>query len=171
MDDNRIISRLKSVIKDGHLPCRFTEKYTQLTAERVNCFAHACFNLSNEQIRLCLKQSDADFFKLSGRKIGKEADAEDILMNIICSSGLNVEKTKVKINDCVLKNNQWIVTLFFTKYFGTHPHLMRDFHFLLQEKTNFGRQKMDLRAIFPYIHNIIGMRSHSSGDLNIMALI
>ena len=45
-----IIKKLNMIYKKGYMPEREKETYSDLTTKVVNCFGHACFNLSNKEL-------------------------------------------------------------------------------------------------------------------------
>lgn len=125
-----IIKKLQEIIKFGHVPCRGDEYYGKFGAY-VNCFEHACFNLTNQQIEsLCL-----DDWRLGFRSPFGEFEENSIeksreeMLNFITQTGLKVEKA---FPTKILKNNQYQVALYFSKI--TNSDNIDDFHFLLHEK-------------------------------------
>ena len=47
---DRMIKKLNVIYKRGYLPKREAENYSLLYTRSVNCFGHACFNLSNNYL-------------------------------------------------------------------------------------------------------------------------
>ena len=125
-----IIKKLQEIIKLGHVPCRGDEYYGKFGGY-VNCFEHACFNLTNKQIEsLCL-----DDWRLSFRSPFGEFDENSIeksreeMFHFVTQTGLKVEKG---LPTKILKSNQYQVALYFSKI--VNRDIIDDFHFLLQEK-------------------------------------
>ena len=120
------IKKLNEIFKLGHLPSRNGEDYSIMTFEFINCFAHACLNLTDKEI------VDFDISEMNSREFGNffrrtKEDTSQQIINTLTQAGLKVEPCD---QDKVLKPNQWKVALYF-EFFHT---INKDFHFLIQEK-------------------------------------
>ena len=131
MEDTRkrqaIIKKLNKIYKKGYMPEREKEKYSELHAEVVNCFGHACFNLSNKILdEFALHQADLmDFFRnFNGFGIH----------NYFKESVNRIEKVGLKINVSSLKEpvkkNQWKIAY----YVMNNIFSGSDLHFMIQAK-------------------------------------
>jgi len=148
------ILKLKKIVSLGHMPARGGERYdivhpvynekngyvVNYYGDLINCFAHACFNLSNKQIR----ENDInpiDMINFSQFVPSKEATDFEIERNI--SSFVN--STGLIMRTCnpegIMKSNEWKVALYLCK----QPDL-RDFHFFLQEKDGTWSSKYGYNA-------------------------
>lgn len=136
---NKTIVKLKKIFKEGYLPSRdSSEEYAFIAyqdkdlAEITNCFEHACFNLTNEQLENFDKSDLENFFslpKLKNDNLSREQIFE-IVIKAIKSTSLNVGKAKE-----TLKKNEWNVAMYFSDD-------DIDVHFLLQEKDGSWSGKM-----------------------------
>ena len=131
------ILKLNKIFKLHHyVPARGSQSYSEkhnggfCFSNIVNCFAHACFNLTNDQLN--------DFSTLEcqcyfGHKIDYlEQPTKEIKANLfyfIKDTGLTVRRT---FKSAKLKENQWLVALYFGIYLFDGKN--QDFHFLLKEK-------------------------------------
>ena len=131
----KTILKLKKIFMLGYCPQRsgesysFVNPYTNINYyKQINCFAHACFNLTNNQITSnCFEKIDISSFK---NLIDDYWETNESIANKLFDF---VKKTGLKIEECSdgekLEENQWKVAL----YFCDGP-FFRDFHFLLKEK-------------------------------------
>ena len=130
MKDTTIL-KLNKIFKNGYLPSRDkNEKYNYIAfsgknlAKITNCFEHACFNLTNEQLENFDLSDLKNFFslpKLSNDELSQE-DMFEVVKDAIASTGLKVKKMQEQPN-----NKSWNVAMYFSDY-------DIDLHFLLQEK-------------------------------------
>ena len=122
-----IIKKLNMIYKKGYMPAREKEKYSELHAEAVNCFGHACFNLSNSNLDEfnCYIKDLKDFFRnfevIGIQNYFKEAK------NRIKQVGLNIEQSSLKEP---IKKNQWKIAYYvmYDIFKGS------DIHFMIQGK-------------------------------------
>ena len=141
--------KLNKIFKAGYIPSRNKkEDYASkdnMFKKITNCFEHACFNLTNEQLKHFDKKDFENFFCLPNLKNTELSREEiyNIVKHSITSTGL-----KVKSAEEELKPNEWKVAM----YFSEHEI---DLHFLLQEKDGswsgkFGElEKVDRFQILP----------------------
>lgn len=131
----KTILKLKKVFMLGYCPERKGESYTFVNPyskagyyEHINCFAHACFNLTNQQItENCLDKIDAlSFRNLIEDFFESDSSIATRLKNFIRKTGLEIEECS---DEEELAENQWRVALYFCNGF-----FFRDFHFILNEK-------------------------------------
>lgn len=113
------------------MPDRGDEEY-DMFAKYVNCFEHACFNLSNRE----LEELGIDCFEYTYRSPFGEFsqnsihEAKEEMLEFLTQTGLLVEKFDGKK---ILKSNQHKVALYFSEAFEREQG-ERDYHFLLQRK-------------------------------------
>ncbi|MBQ8444590.1 MAG: hypothetical protein IJX25_04485 [Clostridia bacterium] len=121
------ILKLQQIFKLGYLPSRGNQSYKECRQYAIpNCFAHACFNLTNEQLE---KFNKADFGAFRGFiqsifHANRHITAD--LFDFVRECGLKVTKSNSRIPS---RDNEWKVAL----YFG-RERFTKDYHFLLQEK-------------------------------------
>lgn len=152
----RTILKLNQVFSMGYIPSREIEPYNCLIGAKsnrpvhklVNCFGHACFNLTNQQLRdLDFNYKDAD--SLSDFFSTFYDDPRDIrnrLFGFVNRTGLKVELVK---RDAILKNNQWKVAYYFRDGYED-----QDFHFFLQEKDGHWSSKVGFTREITYMQNL-----------------
>ncbi len=146
-----VIKSINKVLRLGN-PFRGTQKYIYHNHSYVNCFCHACFNFSNDDIENflsdCPTKIYGNFFIGTGEQTIKPTKQH--MVDFIKSTGLKIEKCK---KNTILKPNQYKVALFFAV--SKHsPH--RDFHFLRQEpngqwtgKNGFRSNKVEIFETLP----------------------
>lgn len=148
------ILKLNKIVSLGYLPARGGERYdimhpvynekngylVNCYGDLINCFAHACFNLSNRQIR-DLNIDTLDMVNFSQFVPSYNASNQEIENNLTSF----VRATGLKMNACnpegLMKANEWKVALYLCKA----PDL-RDFHFFLQEKDGTWSSKYGYNA-------------------------
>lgn len=135
------LKKANQIFKLGYVPSRKSESYfcvikkaneNILTGNLCNCLCHACFNFLNEHYK-SYDFSEYEMLSTQGF-INQCKTKEEIslkIQNFLKSTGLKVEKDS-QYND--LKENQWRVALFFDEITFGNVHLIRDFHFMLEEK-------------------------------------
>lgn len=110
----------------GYLPSRGKAPY-YFSPITLNCFGHACFNLTDEILRT--EQISNDLFEYRIPSIySTEQHVSGELFERIASVGLKVSPCNIKEK---LNFNEWKVAL----YFSRTPDGIDDYHFLLQEKN------------------------------------
>ena len=150
----KTILKLKKVFMLGYCPERkgesysFVNPYTDINYyQQINCFAHACFNLTNQQITSnCFEKNDIDSFKnLIDDYWEEDKSIERKLTTFVRKTGLKIEECSDEED---LEENQWRVALyFFTGYF------FRDFHFLLNEKDGSWSSKYGTEDVLEFFEN------------------
>ena len=139
----KAILKLKDIILSGHVPARELEEYTYTTSynqkvsKMVNCFGHAVFNLTNEELeKIYFTEKEGHIFgDIWCDTFIPTEFVENQLLKIIKKTGLTIATLPpvIKPNEKLrLKNNQWRVTL----YIDCSDKLGKDFHFFLQEKNH-----------------------------------
>jgi len=121
------ILKLQKLVKMGYCPARLNQDYRECFQFKIpNCFAHACFNLTNEQIAT-LSPADYKAFRGFIQSIfhANKYIAKD-LIEFVKQCGLKVKKSNTSLPK---HDNEWKVAL----YFGSE-RFKKDFHFLLLEK-------------------------------------
>ena len=118
-----IIKKIDKIYKKGYLPSRTKENYENLHTEMVNCFGHACFNLSNESLKKLYPCKDElfSFFRDFG-SCGVRNYFNEV-KDRITSVGLKIERSSITEN---IKNNQWKIAYFVMNdaFSGTDIHFM-----------------------------------------------
>lgn len=121
-----LIKKINVIYKKGYMPAREKENYGELYAKSVNCFGHACFNLSNEDLKKIDEYMPElrEFFRSFNCGIGnyfKEA------RNRIKKVGLNIESSSSAEK---IAKNQWKIAYYqmYDEFFGS------DVHFIIQGK-------------------------------------
>lgn len=130
------ILKIKKIFSMGYLPAREYQTYSEINphtgnsfSSQINCFAHACLNLTNEQLaNLNLDNDDTYYFDIKDYSYEPEEYIEKCFLQRIKRFGLTAETCDKTFNP--QKENQWKVAL----YFGTTKFLDCDYHFLKQEK-------------------------------------
>ena len=136
-----VIKKIGKIFELGYVPSRGDETYSFktknsiLTGNILNCFAHACFNLTNEQIDE-LNLYEDEIFDLQGYNRSnlsqmKKEDVAQHFAGLIKDAGLIVEPC---LEETVLNGNQWKIALYFDEIEFGGSKSLRDFHFLIQEE-------------------------------------
>lgn len=148
------ILKLNTLVSLGHLPARGNERYdivhpkynekngylVNCYGDLINCFAHACFNLSNNQIReLDINTVDmVNFSQFVPHRNASDLEIEKNLTSFVNSTGLRMRSCNPQ---GIMKSNEWKVSLYLCK----QPDI-RDFHFFLQEKDGSWSSKYGYNA-------------------------
>ena len=131
--------KLHQIFSMGYLPSRkdetyymFNPKMRMMYGGMVNCFEHACFNLTNKLLYE-YNFDDLDMINF-GERMAYDAmySKERILKNAIKfvnATGLIMKEASPKI---ILKSNEWLVSAYLTK-----SSTINDFHFFLQEREGY----------------------------------
>lgn len=138
------ILKLKEIFSKGYLPSRGNQSYTAICpnteksyANQVNCFAHACLNLTNEQLdKLNFSNYDTFWFDIKSYSYEPDEYVAKNFMKIMKRIGLEVEKCNKKASP--KNDNQWKVAL----YFGYTKFLDSDYHFIKQEQDGSWTSKV-----------------------------
>ena len=119
------IKKLNMIYKKGYLPARETEEYSELHTGMVNCYGHACFNLSNEQLKELepSKYDLRDFFRNFATRGARNIFSE--VQNRIRQVGLKMERSSP--NEKIQKN-QWKIAY----YIQNDIFAGNDLHFMIQ---------------------------------------
>ncbi len=147
-----LIKDISTIFALGYVPSRGDESYLYktkshtTTASLCNCFGHACFNLTNQQLD-DLNIYDSDIIALQGYcgadlSIKTKSEITKHLFKIVKDAGLIV---KPCTKESILKNNQWKVALYFDELSIYNKTYLRDFHFLKQEKDGSWSSKIGYR--------------------------
>lgn len=127
------------VYKKGYLPAREKMKYSKLHTSVVNCFAHACFNLTEKDLKELNPYMPElhDFFcNFDNCGVG----------NYIKKATEKIEKVGLKFEKSSLeekiKENQWKVA-----YYVMHDEFLgNDLHFMIQCKDGKWTSKVGLMS-------------------------
>lgn len=123
-------------LKQGYLPSRKNQSYEVVSPNTqkpyglgINCFGHACLNLTNEQLdSLNLSEQDAHIFDIKEYSYEPDEYIEKNFIKRMERFGLTAKHCK---KSYVPQNeNEWKVAL----YFGYINFFDTDYHFLKQEK-------------------------------------
>ncbi len=126
----KTILKLRKIFQEGYLPSRYDDEYIFVAyldkdlAEITNCFEHACFNLTNDQLENFDKDDFENFFsmpKLQNPDLSKSETFKTIIKQIK-ETGLKVGEMKENP-----KKNEWNVAMYFSDD-------DIDVHFLIQEQ-------------------------------------
>lgn len=126
VDFSSTINKLSNIVKMGYVPQRGFEQYSIQSCRLVNCFEHACFNLTNSQLSI-FDKNDQNAFVLD-MDLSNDNLIIKSMMGFVRATGLEIEPCLPKVN---LKSNQWQVAFYLTEPCDFDD---RDFHFLLKEK-------------------------------------
>lgn len=139
-----MLKKLQQIFKLGYVPDRGNETYrclinnhendTIFTGKLCNCFGHACFNLKNKHYEeYKITRNDKHFFYdfINDIKTKSNDEVARILLKKVEEVGLSISLAK---NTETLKNNQWKVAMYFDRITFGKTEVLRDFHFLLQQK-------------------------------------
>lgn len=148
------ILKLNKIFKKGYLPSRKDALYKAYHKTDnnelkwyANCFIHACFNLSNEQLQnFNLKEMEDLFDHIDYKKVSNSDKIKESLFSVIKKAGLKVEKTS-KNHKC--NNNQWIVAYYLAikdYNLGIKNKLYDDYHFILKEKDGKWSEKVGVTS-------------------------
>ena len=134
-----LIKKISKIYKRGYLPSRKQKEYSQLFTKPVNCFGHACFNLSDrdlKQLEDYIPELD-DYFRQFGNcgvnnyfKIARDR---------IEQVGLQVEKSYLTEK---LKFNQWRIAYY---VYSGDEFYSSDLHFMIQGKNGVWYSKRGRR--------------------------
>ena len=120
-----IIKKLNMIYKKGYMPSRGIEEYGKVFTPVVNCFGHACFNLSNEMLEELSKDKNklSKFFRtfetFGLQNLFREAKKR------VQDVGLKFESSGVSEK---LQNNQWKIAV----YTKSDEFTGNDLHFMIQ---------------------------------------
>lgn len=142
--EQKIILKLNKIFKMGYTPSRKGESYDKEHSKGgfhfgvfVNCFAHACFNLKNEQLKNLTLEDAANF----GHKIDylgqPKTEIKTNLITFVQKTGLKIRRVS---KNCIPEKNQWMVALYFGR--SGLDKQNQDYHFLLKEENGFWSGKM-----------------------------
>ncbi|MBE7074171.1 MAG: hypothetical protein E7379_03680 [Clostridiales bacterium] len=160
------ILKLKTIFKLGYVASRGREAYklvenntTKNYAYLTNCLGHACFNLTNEQLKN-FDESDASTFGNFIQSIfhANKYIAKDIF-KFVKECGLKVSPSTKLSN---VKDNEWKIAL----YFGWYGN-RKDYHFLLQEKDETWSSKWGTTSELYFIDTPTKKLSHNGYNYNL----
>ena len=175
MDRERTLKKLQTIFKMGYSPSRGPQPYTVLTPDNiqtghlVNCFAHACFNLTNELlIKFNFDYQDKQSFQYFIDENFSPDHTTTQLFNFIKNTGLQISPT---VNN--IKSNSWTVALYYRTIYENY-----DFHFLLKEKTGWSSKMgiscktetfLHLPKIFQRTYDLYGVYTITNPNINTLA--
>ena len=120
-----IIKKLNMIYKKGYMPSRGIKEYGKVFTPVVNCFGHACFNLSDELLNGLERDKNKlgkffrEFKTFGIQNLFREAKQR------IRDVGLRIEESRVSEK---LQKNQWKIAL----YTRSDEFLGNDLHFMIQ---------------------------------------
>ncbi len=111
MNNKESIKKIKDIFTDGYIPRRGNEEYLSYS-KNINCFGHACLNLTNRQIN-ALREANPSLkiFDIAG--LGNVDDDnywEECLYAFIKMVGLEIKP--IKTEKIKLAKNQWLIALY-----------------------------------------------------------
>ena len=123
-----LIKKINMIYKKGYMPAREKEKYSELHAKSVNCFGHACFNLSNDDLKQMDKyMPELKYFFRNFNSCGIRnyfSEAQNRIENV----GLKIERSSLSEH---VQKNQWKIA-----YYLMHDEFLgNDVHFMLQDRN------------------------------------
>ena len=130
-----IIKKLNKIYRNGYVPSRDMSQYCHKFTTVVNCFGHACFNLTDESLeefsqnKAELKEFFRHFGGLGIYNIFREA--KDRVRQV----GLKIEECKIKDK---MQKNQWKVAC----YVQNDEFSGSDLHFMIQTKDGKWTSKL-----------------------------
>lgn len=122
--DREGIAKIKKIFKMGYLPSRGKAPY-YFPPVPINCFGHACFNLTDEIMRVANVSNDLFAYRIPSMYSTEQQISTD-LFERVSMAGLNISSCALKEK---LNFNEWRVAL----YFAYTQDGIDDYHFLLQE--------------------------------------
>ncbi len=139
---NAFAKKLNVIYKHGYLPSRGTESYKVMldedvyAADLINCYGHACFNLTNRQLKeFGITSRDTNFlWCLWEDPAAKFSYVAEQMEKFIRSTGLKVARCKPNEKT---KSNQWKIAV----YYQSEGDI-DDYHFMLQEKSGIWSSKL-----------------------------
>ena len=137
---NGIVKKLNKIYKMGYMPSRGKMVYTFESANMVNCFGHACFNLDDKNLEKfkSVKDDLKDFFTKFSTE-GNTRNFYERAKEKVSQVGLGFAKSDLKEK---LQNNQWKVAY----YIMNDVFRGRDVHFMIQEKDGTWTSKLGTKS-------------------------
>ena len=129
-----LIKNLNKIYKNGYVPSRGTKAYDKISTLTVNCYGHACFNLTDKNLAELApygSELKAYFRNFASTFTGAFNEAVRRIRDV----GLIVERSNLSEE---LKENQWR----FAYYYKDDEFTGRDLHFMIQEKDGKWASKM-----------------------------
>ena len=154
-----MIKKLNMIYKKGYMPEREKDRYATLYADIVNCFGHACFNLTNDSLRELDDYKDEliDFFR-NFYGIGF-ANYFNEAKNRIRQVGLKIEQSSPSEK---MQKNQWKIA-----YYVMHDEFSgNDLHFLIQERDGKWNGKLGTNPaveVFDKLPKVYNDKYHLAG--------
>ena len=136
-----IIDKLKQIVTSGHIPSRFHKNYDFNSAFISNCFIHACFNLTDEQLQY-FDENKLCEIKKHINHYSTDEEIKESLFSVVKATGLKIVRTNEN-HPC--NNNQWIVAFYlgairYSLELGVRP-VYEDYHFMLKERDGGWSEK------------------------------
>ena len=149
----KTILKLRQIFSMGYVPSRGEQSYSFVNhndnatfAQHINCFAHACFNLTNEQIEDGLFDY-LDRLSFSSHIHNSNCnyiEEEKSFINFVRSSGLEMRPLGadelISHHPQFIADNEWIVAVYYT-----NARNKKDIHFFLREKDGSWSGKLGFR--------------------------
>ena len=125
---DRMIKKLNMIYKRGYLPEREAKEYSLLYTRAVNCFGHACFNLSDSDLNELdpyMKELERFLRDFGNCGIGNYFK---VAQERIRKVGLQIQESSLSEK---IKDNQWKIAYYIMcdEFRGT------DIHFMIQTKS------------------------------------
>lgn len=166
VERSECVLKVRKIFELGYLPARKDQAYhiicegTQVPyARQMNCFSHACLNLTNEQLdKLKLDNYDTYVFDIKSYQYQPKEEIAKTFPKRLKRFGL-IAKHCDKEENSILKN-QWKVAL----YFGfSRSTLDYDYHFLKQEEDGTWTSKIGWSNGFEILDSIPDIYHSPSG--------
>ena len=124
---NMLIKKLNMIYRKGYMPIRDRESYNVFHALSINCYSHACFNITNKDLhKLDNFDDELTRFMLDFRDIGD-------LHNHIKEAGKRLKKVGLKLEKSSIsediKKNQWKVAFYVR---DGDENTKSDYHYMIQ---------------------------------------
>ena len=159
LEKYNFILKLNQIFKKGYVPSRGAKDYFALhngscIAEYINCFGHACFNLTDELIKMAqFSYHEAGiFFNILGNEVYSNGRKVcDKMFNFVRETGLSVDECGLYDQ---MRYNQWKVAFYIDKGGDANNVARGDIHFMLQEKDGKWSSKMGTAKTLQYFREL-----------------
>ncbi len=140
-DTKGVIKKINTMLKRGKMAGRGREKYTIFNTFSVNCFGHAVFNFSNQEIRN-LRRKHEDELRTFLCGLWEPDDNKESFKDITEQLEQKIRDTGLILEECQegdkVKEGQWKVAY----YYYDDGGIDKDFHFMRQEKDGRWSSKL-----------------------------
>ena len=132
-----LIKKLHKIYKKGYMPTREKDKYNAFHAITINCYGHACLNLSNSDLhKLEDYKDELASFILDFQGIGSLSNHINEAAKRLKKVGLKLEKSSLSED---IKKNQWKIAFYVRDGNG---YIKSDYHYMIQLNDGKWASKM-----------------------------